>query len=687
MLLHVKTEHPGLPPYPVRYLAMTPSTDMDSATVTLTQHKCNKCDKFYSSDDALQEHYRNYHPTCGACDIGFEDEDAYDAHVLATHRLNPIVGPASPPLPSPLSISEELSEGLHPSCNAVVPGSGPSYVSNNNASPAEARPSSSPPRLEASSFTHLARPHTTGDLPAMSPVSALSVFPELLSHPPEWIISCSTSSEFQSIDAGDDDSESTSDVDTACSKGTLNTPISPPAISTGTAKPTSHFGVDCGVNELFARCQVCAQEPRDPTLTTCGHLFCNSISSPEECTFGMEQSSQGIRGPGCSIFLTNRCAKLPTIISPANDDEPTKTFLEVEFHHVMMFSLTSTSALESRNLTSGGRAHSVLRQTRDVVPANGPSHQPDLPQSSIPLSVNMSMPSTHDACPSIHARTYTQHTHVLLYSSPSVPHCAILSEAKRDTMAEEKSETVIREVSNDVWTFSRPFNLFSRLPVGGRSTAIKLPHGQVWILASTPLDNETRKKLSELGEVKYIVAGNAFHHMFLKDYKAAYPSASVIGPEELGPKKEPEGFKLDKAIIRMKVFSSSKPDQVFGFEKEIDYCYFSGYKNKDVAYYHRASKTVIAADLIFNLPGTEQYAFAKLPAPYFPFASHLSPFAWFHKAFLWSKVTDKAAMQREVRKVASWDFEKFIPCHGVSVCLPADVIDAFKLQGIESYVT
>ena len=44
--------------------------------------------------------------------------------------------------------------------------------------------------------------------------------------------------------------------------------------------------------------------------------------------------------------------------------------------------------------------------------------------------------------------------------------------------------------------------LFGFVPVGGRSTAIKLESGGVWILASTPLTDETKEKLAELGEVK-----------------------------------------------------------------------------------------------------------------------------------------------------------------------------------------
>ena len=49
----------------------------------------------------------------------------------------------------------------------------------------------------------------------------------------------------------------------------------------------------------------------------------------------------------------------------------------------------------------------------------------------------------------------------------------------------------------------RPFTLLGIFPVGGRSTAIRLQSGDVWILASTPLNDETKQKLAELGEVKY----------------------------------------------------------------------------------------------------------------------------------------------------------------------------------------
>ncbi|KAI0634776.1 hypothetical protein C8Q77DRAFT_1054843 [Trametes polyzona] len=227
------------------------------------------------------------------------------------------------------------------------------------------------------------------------------------------------------------------------------------------------------------------------------------------------------------------------------------------------------------------------------------------------------------------------------------------------------SELVIREVAPDLWTFSRPFTLLGLFPVGGRSTAIKLTTGDVWILASTPLTDETKEKLAELGQVKYIVAGNSFHHLFLKQYKDAYPAAKAIGPEDLNAKKAAEGWQLDAAV-----FSAKSPDTVFGFEDEVEHCYFSGFGNKDIAFYHKASKTVIAADLLMNNPPREQYS-KSTKSPKSRLLAAMSPSGWQLRWFIWMKEKDKAAMIRDAKKVYSWDFVRYIPCHGVSL----DVIE------------
>jgi hypothetical protein len=44
----------------------------------------------------------------------------------------------------------------------------------------------------------------------------------------------------------------------------------------------------------------------------------------------------------------------------------------------------------------------------------------------------------------------------------------------------------------------------------------------------------------------------------------------------------------------------------------VPFSFFSGFKNKDVAFFHPESKTLIEADLLFNLPAKEQVCFTRI---------------------------------------------------------------------------
>ncbi|KAJ6491362.1 hypothetical protein C8R47DRAFT_1122451 [Mycena vitilis] len=224
-------------------------------------------------------------------------------------------------------------------------------------------------------------------------------------------------------------------------------------------------------------------------------------------------------------------------------------------------------------------------------------------------------------------------------------------------VAENIPELVIRQVTPDITTFSKPFARFSILPFGGRSTAVRLSTGAVWVLASTPLTADTKEAIDRLGPVQWIMAGDAVHHMFLSQFKNAYPEAKVIGVEALIEKKKAEGFKLDGA------YGADAPGTRYGFEDEIYACYFSGFANKDVAWFHATSKTLIVADLLFNLPGNEQYSNSKTKAKV-PFLGTLDPWGSVHKHFVWGQGKDKEAMTRDAKTVLAWAPERIIMCHG-----------------------
>jgi len=221
------------------------------------------------------------------------------------------------------------------------------------------------------------------------------------------------------------------------------------------------------------------------------------------------------------------------------------------------------------------------------------------------------------------------------------------------------ADIVIREITPDVYTFSRPFSRFFGLfPMGGRTTAVKLSGGGVWVVASTPLSPETKTAVEALGPVQYIMAADADHHFFLTEWVNAYPDAKVIGVEGLPEKKKSEKWKFSG------VYGVDTPETTYGFEDDIHACYFSGFSKKDVAWLHVKSRTLIVADLIFNLPAKEQYSKSKSsPKPAF-FLPKFEPSSEFHQKFVWNEGKDKEAMKADAATVKGWDFDRIIMCHG-----------------------
>ncbi|KAG8964040.1 hypothetical protein FRC05_004324 [Tulasnella sp. 425] len=220
------------------------------------------------------------------------------------------------------------------------------------------------------------------------------------------------------------------------------------------------------------------------------------------------------------------------------------------------------------------------------------------------------------------------------------------------------SDLVIREVKPGVWTFSRPFLRAPFVPFGGRSTAIKLRDGSVWLLASTKADEETLNKIREIGPVKYIMAPDVVHWLNLKDFSQAFPDAKVIGVDGHELKVPPE-------VKFAGLYGKDPEGTEYGFESEISARYFSHFENKDVAFCHHDSKTLIEADLLFNFPPTEQYSkSSESGTTWIPFLGRIGPFSKFHGWLTSSLAKDVKANAPDAKAVDEWDFDTIIPCHG-----------------------
>lgn len=231
---------------------------------------------------------------------------------------------------------------------------------------------------------------------------------------------------------------------------------------------------------------------------------------------------------------------------------------------------------------------------------------------------------------------------------------------------------VIREVvPKTIVTFSTPFWRFGRIKIGGRGTVVRLQSGSLAVFSPTALTDEVKAKVAELGEVKYITALDAEHHIFLGPWHAAFPTAQVIGPETL-PEKRTRQKNEDVPFAH--VFHANKPLPSISpeFDSEFEYTFVPDHANKELVFHHKPTRTLIQADLLFNLPATEQFSKAGVNAQsgiltkLFGALMNTAGNAGGQKRVIWYGVggSNRSGFSKSVAEIDAFDFERIIPCHG-----------------------
>ncbi|WVR04814.1 hypothetical protein IAU60_001826 [Kwoniella sp. DSM 27419] len=257
-----------------------------------------------------------------------------------------------------------------------------------------------------------------------------------------------------------------------------------------------------------------------------------------------------------------------------------------------------------------------------------------------------------------------------------------------ESSKDERDKTlVIREVTPGVVTFSVPFTRGGVVPIGGRGTAIRLVRSarptvtgdgiqptpsaagpqhtsagsEVFVYVSSPLTEATIQALKGLGEVKWLVTPDGEHGMHIEDYVKQYPNAQPIGLER---------FKDQKPSINWAGLFGPKSDgatKKYGFEPEISLHEVSSHVNHELTAIHHPSGTLLQADMLFNLPPTEQYSrnggipsLMKLAGG----GKTMSPGGKVHDVMASGVTKDKSLIQKELAPINAAKWDRIIPCHG-----------------------
>jgi len=230
---------------------------------------------------------------------------------------------------------------------------------------------------------------------------------------------------------------------------------------------------------------------------------------------------------------------------------------------------------------------------------------------------------------------------------------------------------VIRSINPYVTTLSVPFWRFGLIKVGGRGTLVKLQSGNVAVFSPVALTPTVKDTITKMGEVKYIAALDIEHHIHLGEWHAAFPNAKVIAMEGLKEKREKQKNEMVPFGAIFTEANRLAPTVDAEFDADFEVEYMPGHMNKELIFCHKPSKTLITADLIFNLPATEQFSKAGgatdgILTKLFTAVNGTSGAALGQKRFQWYGLSRGSRDQwaESTSRISKWDFDTIVPCHG-----------------------
>ena len=218
---------------------------------------------------------------------------------------------------------------------------------------------------------------------------------------------------------------------------------------------------------------------------------------------------------------------------------------------------------------------------------------------------------------------------------------------------------MLKQLHENLWIAEMPASRLG-FQFGARMTIARLASGVLWI--HSPIELEPFKaELDLLGEVGFVVSPFRFHYMHLAEFAVAYPNAKFFAPPGLNMEKLKEVPFSDRL----------KDGPRLEWKDEIDQLVVKGNAlDNEVVFFHKPSRSLIVADLCFNIPSDRSKATTAI-AGVLGVLDQMAPSRNF------KVMTRNASLVRQtIKRILKWDFERVILSHGNIV--EADAKTKFK---------
>ena len=209
---------------------------------------------------------------------------------------------------------------------------------------------------------------------------------------------------------------------------------------------------------------------------------------------------------------------------------------------------------------------------------------------------------------------------------------------------------MLQPFGDEIWLADGPTADVAGFRYPTRMAVVRLSDGTLFVWSPAALSEPLRAAVDALGEVRHLVAPNALHHLFLGEWREAYPGARLYAPPGLRRRRKDLAFDAD--------LGDAPPPE---WSADIDQVLVRGNLIAvEVVFFHRRSGVAIFTDLLQHFEpgwfagwraGIARQDLMTAPAPETP--------RKFRNAFV-----DRRAARAALRRILAWPARKVVMAHG-----------------------
>lgn len=213
--------------------------------------------------------------------------------------------------------------------------------------------------------------------------------------------------------------------------------------------------------------------------------------------------------------------------------------------------------------------------------------------------------------------------------------------------------TLLQAFGDEIWLADGSITAVAGFRYPTRMAVIRLSGGRLFVWSPVALSDALRGEVEALGEVRYLIAPNSLHHLFLGDWQRAFPEAKTYAPPGLRARRKDLAFDGDLGDAPPKEWAEAI-DQVAVRGNLI---------TTEIVFFHRASGTVLFTDLIQHFgPGWFSGWRAVVARLDLMTAAEPQTPRKFRNAFV-----DRRAARAAIQRIAAWPAKKVVMAHAAPV--------------------